>query len=216
MEHHALLSADLSTRDCYRLLTDVITPRPIAWISTLSASGRGNLAPFSYFQAVGSSPPTIVVGIGWRRDGTPKDTLANILETREFTVSHVSDQLGAAMNVTAADLEPGRSEWDTANAGARLASAPAQHVDPPRVANARAALECRLVHALPIGQNRHGTPASTMVVAEVVCFTVDPSLLQRDEAGHLRPMSPRDLSSVGRLGGLAYTRTDDPYEMDRP
>lgn len=73
-----------------------------------------------------------------------------------------------------------------------------------------------MVHAIPVGQTKAGSPASTIVVGEVVAFTVAPDLLRRDESGHLLPMDPAALGSVGRLGGIAYTRTEDVFELPRP
>lgn len=198
-------------------MTDLVAPRPIAWVSTVDAHGRPNLAPFSYFQAVCSAPPTVMLAFGSRPDGRPKDTLANILASRELTVSHVSDSLLATMNATSADVEPEVDEWEVAGEGGeRLASLPSHTVMPPRVAGARAAMECRMVHAIPLGRSRSGGPSSTLVLAEVQCFWLAPGLLQRNERGHLRPIDPAALASVGRLGGMSYARTTDVVELPRP
>jgi flavin reductase (DIM6/NTAB) family NADH-FMN oxidoreductase RutF len=215
VKHETFKPEQLSTRDIYRLMTDLVAPRPIAWVSTLDADGRGNLAPFSYFQAVGSRPPTIVLGIGLKADGRPKDTLRNILERREFTVSHVSEPLAVAMNATSAELDEGQSEWELAGEGRPLASLPAVCVAPPRVAEARAALECRLTHAIPLGRGPTGKAASMLVIAEIVCFTVAEGFVTRDERGHLRSIEPARLAAVGRLGGIAYTGTI-AFDMPRP
>lgn len=215
--HERLEAATLSTSDAYRLMTDVIAPRPIAWVSTLDEHGRPNLAPFSYFQAVCSRPPTIMLSIGTRPDGKPKDTLANLLATRELTISHVSEPLAAAMNATSADVPTGVDEWEGAGEpGVRLPSAPAAVVAPPWVAGARAALECRLVHAIPLGQGPRGGPSSTLVLAEVLVFWVAAGLVQRDERGRLRPIDPAALAAVGRLGGMSYARTRDTFDLPRP
>lgn len=217
MEHEHIDPSGLNGRDVYRLMTDLVAPRPIAWVSTLSASGVPNLAPFSYFQAMGSKPPTVVIGCGWTRAGTPKDTLRNILDTREFTISHVSEPVAEAMNLTAAELPRGESEWDYAAKQVPLTSVAAQVVQPPRVAEARASMECRMVQAIPVGRTVAGSPASTIVVGQVVAFTVAEGLVRRDESGHFLPMDPAQLESVGRLGGIAYTRTADAsFEIVRP
>ncbi len=216
MEHEHIEPHTLSGIDVYRLMTDLVAPRPIAWVSTVSPDGAENLAPFSYFQAMGSRPPTVVLGCGWTRAGAPKDTLRNILDTREFTISHVSDAVAEAMNLTSVELPMGESEWDYAAGQVPLSSAAAQVVRPPRVAQARASMECRMVHAIPVGKTKAGSPASTIVVGEVVAFTVAPELLRRDESGHLLAMDPAALGSVGRLGGIAYTRTEGVFELPRP
>ncbi len=209
---HELPAHDLAARDRYRLMTDLIAPRPIAWVSTVSALGATNLAPVSYFQAVSSDPPTIVLGFAWRPDGRAKDTLANILETHELTINHVSAPLAEAMNATSGDYPPGVSEWDAC----AVTATPAQRVRPARVAGALAGFECRLTHAIPLGQGKAGSPSSTLVVAEILHFWVAEPLLQRDERGLLSPIDPTALQAIARLGGLGYATTADHFELPRP
>jgi flavin reductase (DIM6/NTAB) family NADH-FMN oxidoreductase RutF len=207
-----LPAASLSARDRYRLMTDLVAPRPIAWVSTVSGRGTANLAPFSYFQGVCSDPPTIVLGIAWLPSGRPKDTLANILETRELTINHVGEPLLQSMNATSAEYSPDVSEWQACG----IEPAPAKFVSPARVARAIAGLECRLTHAIPLGHTRGGTPSSTLVIAEILHIWAVEGLLQRDERGHLLPIDPDALQAVGRLGGVAYTRTSEHFELPRP
>lgn len=212
MTAHELAAADLSARDAYRLMTDLVAPRPIAWASTVDGQGRPNLAPFSYYQGVCSSPPTLVLGLGARPDGAAKDTLANVLETGELTINHVSEPLAARMNETSAAFEPGVSEWEACG----VAPSSARVVRPARVADARAGFECRLTHAIPIGRTQSGGPSSTLVVLEVVHAWLAADLLERDERGRLRPIAPAALAAVGRLGGNAYTTTAGAFELERP
>ncbi len=200
-------------------MTDLVAPRPIAWVSSEDDQGRRNLAPFSYFQAVCSHPPMIVLSISWHPDGRMKDTLANILSRREFVVSHVSEPWLEAMNLTSAMLPAGESEWELAG----VAAEPATVVSPPRVAGALAHLECRLTHAIPLGTlggtlgvNTPERPSATLVVAEVVHFAVASELLVRDARGRLTAIDPARLAAVGRLGGMAYTRTTDRVTLARP
>jgi flavin reductase (DIM6/NTAB) family NADH-FMN oxidoreductase RutF len=215
--HHELPARDLRPRDRYRLMTDLVAPRPIAWVSSKPHSGPTNLAPFSYYQAVSSDPPTIVLGIASRPDGRPKDTLANILATREFTISHVGRPLVEACNHTAGDYPAEESEWSHAGPGGiPLPSAPAQRVAAPRVAAAKASLECRLLHAIPLHRDGRPHPATTLVVAQIVCLTVARDLLQRSENGQVAPIPAARLASVGRLGGIAYTDGSEVFELPRP
>ena len=193
-------------------MTDLVAPRPIAWVSSEDGQGRRNLAPFSYFQAVCSHPPMIVLAIAWHPDGRMKDSLANILERREFVVSHVGEAQLEAMNQTSAPFDPEVSEWDAVGVTAE----PATVVGPPRVAEALAHLECRLSHAIPLGVGAPGKPSTTLVVAEVVHFAVAADLLTRDARGRLLPIDPARLAAVGRLGGIAYTRTTDRVSLARP
>ncbi len=209
---HSLPTSELRPRDIYRLMTSLVAPRPIAWVSTLDGSGRGNLAPFSYYQAVCSAPPTVVLGLGRRGDGSPKDTLANILERGELTINHVGEPLVEVMNRSSAELPFGVSEWEAIG----IASAPSQVVAPPRVAAALAAFECRMTHAIPLGKTREGRPSSTLVVAEIVHFWIREGLLERDERGNVLPIDPALLASVGRLGGDDYATTRDVFTMPRP
>lgn len=198
--------------DTYRLMTDLVAPRPIAWVSTVSAEGRHNLAPFSYYQAVCSRPAMVVVSVAWWPDGRMKDTLANALATRELTINHVSAPLVGAMNATSAPFSPATSEWEACG----IASEPAARVVPPRVAGALACLECKLVHALPLGVGAPGCPSTTLLVAEVIHFAVADELIRRDTRGRMASIDAEALDAVGRLGGIAYTRTTDRFELARP
>lgn len=208
-----LPAAELGRGDAYRLMTQIITPRPIAWVSTLDASGRRNLAPFSYFQAVCSTPPTIILGIGWHPDGRPKDTLANILERGEMTICHVSRALAEQMNTTSAALPPEQSEWDLAGVAAEAA----QSVAPPRVAGALASMECKLTHAIPLGRHKAAdSPATTLVIAEVIHFALDRGIFSRDDRGRWNAHAPKKLDSLGRLGGLSYATSNAQFDLERP
>lgn len=207
-----LPARELSASDFYRLMTDLIAPRPIAWVSTIDGGGRPNLAPFSYYQAVCSSPPTIVLGIAWLPDGRPKDTLANVLETGELTINHVSEPLTERMNASSAAFPHGISEWERCG----VESAAAAVVAPRRVADARGGFECRLTHAIPLGVGKAGMPSSTLVVAEVVHAWLAAGLLQRDERGRVLAIEPAKLAAVGRLGGIGYTTTAGQFDLARP
>ena len=182
----------------YKLLTNIVVPRPIAWITSLNAEGVVNLAPFSFFNALASDPLYVAVSIGLRDSGAPKDTAANIEWGREFVVNFVTEDLLGAMNVSAADFPPGESEL----AAARLHAAPAARVKPPRLAEAQASLECQLFQAVAVG-------TSTLFIGEVVMFHVADHLLgPRMHVNHFAP--------VGRLGSPSvYCRTTDRIELPR-
>ncbi len=202
----------LSAAESYRLMTSLVAPRPIAWVSTVDGQGRRNLAPFSYFQGVCSHPPTIMLGFGWNSDGSPKDTLRNILETRELVVCHVSEAQAETMVATSAAFASGVSEWQ--QVGVR--ALPSTEVRPPRVAESLAAMECVLRHAIPIGSGPTGAPSSTLVIAEVVHFALADGLMRRDKRGRLAAIDPAKLRSLGRLGGITYTASDSCREIPRP
>ncbi len=134
----------------YAVLASLVTPRPIAWVTTLGPDGVVNAAPFSFFNALGANPPIIGFCPGDREDGTPKDTARNIRLTHEFVVNLVDEACAEAMNRTAASLPYGVSELKQAG----LTTAPSSVVKPPRIAEAPASLECAEWGTLQIGGNR--------------------------------------------------------------
>lgn len=185
---------DLAPRDTYFLLTSLVVPRPIAWVSTLSAEGVRNLAPHSYFNAISSSPPIV----HFTSTGV-KDSLRNVRATGEFVVNVVSRDLLEVMNLTAADFPPGEDEF----AWAGLDAAPSQTVAAPRVASARAALECRVREVLSMGNG-------TMVFGDVLHFHVD------DDVWRDGRVAPELLQPVGRLSGAGYAPVDTVLRLPRP
>src|SRR5262245_58782328 len=126
----------LPRQDCYKILVASIVPRPIAWITTKSRDGAVNAAPFSFFNAMGSDPPTVAIGI-MHREGRLKDTAANIIETSEFVVNLVSEATADAMNVTCIDAPPEVDELQLA----KLTAVPSRSVAPPRIGEAPVAFE---------------------------------------------------------------------------
>ena len=140
-----------SKADNYKLLTNLVVPRPIAWITSLDADGLVNLAPFSFFNAVCADPICVMVSIGQRDDGTPKDTARNILARGEFVVHLVTEDLFDAMNLSAADFPPDIGEL----AAAGLHAAPSSRIAVPRVAEAQVGMECRLHSHQPLTGRKH-------------------------------------------------------------
>jgi flavin reductase (DIM6/NTAB) family NADH-FMN oxidoreductase RutF len=193
------IDPSLHTRaDNYKLLTNLVIPRPIAWVSTLSPSGVVNLAPFSFFNAVGAEPVYVVFSAGNNETGQPKDTTNNIRASGEFVVSLVTEDLFDAMNVSAADFPPEESEL----AAAKLHSAPSVRIKVPRVAEAQVSLECKLFSMQPLGVN-------TLFIGEVVMFHV---------ADHLVGPGLRinNFAPIGRLGSPSvYCRTTDRFDIAR-
>jgi flavin reductase (DIM6/NTAB) family NADH-FMN oxidoreductase RutF len=182
--------ADRDPDDVYRLLTSVVVPRPVGWISTRSPAGVDNLAPYSYFNVVSSAPPVVLFSSGGTGEDR-KDTPENAIETGEFVWNLVTEPLAAAMDETSAPLPPGESEFDAAG----VERAPADAVTPPRVAGAAAAFECTLYDSFQVYDN-------TVVLGEAVRVHVDESLLS-DGA-----VDAAAVDAVGRLGGPYYTRID--------
>ncbi len=141
--------SDLSQRERYRLMTSLIVPRPIAWISTQDAAGRSNLAPYSFFNALGNRPSIIAFGPGPRADGTQKDTERAIVETGEFVLNLVEEEHAEVMHASAAPYEPGQSEIEALG----LELIPGKTVSAPRLACARVHFECRYHSTVEIEDN---------------------------------------------------------------
>lgn len=194
----------LAPREAYAWMTGTILPRPIAWVSTVSAEGRTNLAPFSFFQGVTSNPPTLMFSPVNTRDGTKKDTVRNLEQVPEFVVNLVSFALAEAMNATAATLPYGESESERFG----IAMAASTQVRPPRVAAAPAAFECVVSRIVDIGE---GAFAAHVVFGRILLAHVQEAVLGADG----RP-DPGKLDLIGRLGGSGYTRTTDRFELGRP
>ena len=191
----------------YKLMIGCVVPRPIAWVSTVDAAGVHNLAPFSYFMAVTSEPPTVAFSSGRRAadlgaaGGTKKDTLANVEAMGEFVVNISDDDTARQMNMTSGEFPPDVDEFAVAG----LTAVPSLKVKAPRVAEAPINMECRVVQILPVG-------AHHLVIGEVVHFHVrddvyDPASGRLD-MHRLRP--------IGRLAGNLYTHVHDIFEMKRP
>ena len=191
-----------STGKAYSLLVSLVTPRPIALVTTLSADGRINAAPFSFFNLMGANPPICVFAPGNRDDGTPKDTALNIRSTHEFVVNLVDESIATAMNECAASLPFGENELTRAG----LTAAPSSIVKPPRIAEAPASLECLEWGTLQIGANR-------------VVIGLIKRLHLRDElydAGKQR-INTAKLLTIGRMAPPNwYCHTGDRFEMIRP
>ncbi len=194
----------ISSSALYQHLIRIIAPRPIAWVSTVSLSGVTNLAPFSFFTGVGAKPPSIVFCPSNRRDGTPKDSLKNILDTGEFVINVVPFRLAAAMNLSSAELPPDESEFELTG----IETVPSSIVKPPRVQASPVNLECTLMHHLALAP---GPGGANILVGKIVHLHLDDAVL--DDAGWA---DPGLLDLIGRLGGASYCRTTDRFDLPRP
>jgi flavin reductase (DIM6/NTAB) family NADH-FMN oxidoreductase RutF len=191
-------------RDVYKILIGSVVPRPIAFVSTVSAGGIRNLAPFSFFNAVCQNPPVIVFSTGLRRgDHGRKDTLRNVEETGEFVVNIVSEDFAEAMNATAGEYPFEVDEFEISGL-TPLASA---IVKPPRVAESKVQMECKLMQTVLVSDRPGG---ACLVIGEVVCFHVDDAIID-----HFR-IDPDALRAIGRMGGNTYSRTNDRFDLARP
>ncbi len=190
--------------DVYRLLISVVTPRPIAWVTSVDAEGRVNLAPFSFFNVFGADPPVVVFAPNRKRNGSKKDTLHNVETTGEFVVNAAVADLAEQVNLSSTELPAGESEVELTG----LSVLPSMKVKPPRLAESPVNLECLLRQVIPIGD---GPLSANLVIGEVVMIHVAERVL--DERGRV---DPRKLRTIARLGGDFYCHTSDLFQMKRP
>lgn len=194
----------LPPRESYPWLINAINPRPIAWVSTISAAGKTNLAPFSFFQGICASPPTLMFTGANDRTGKKKDSVLNVEQVPEFVVNVVPFALLETMNLTSAPLPHGESEFEKFH----IATAPSTHVQPPRVADSPVSFECRLDRIVRIGD---GPLAGNVVFGTVLCAHVSDAVITNGA------IDPRKLDTIGRMGGDYYTRSaSDLFEIKRP
>ena len=199
------MELDLAGRDnsiAYKVLTALVTPRPIAWISTLNEDGSVNLAPFSFFNVFGSAPPLVIFGVGNKSPGVPKDTVRNIEREKEFVVNLVDEHVAEAMNQSAAVLPYGESELSRSG----CTTAASVEIRTPRIAESPVSLECRLHDIQKIKGNR-------------ILLGLGGKLHVRD--GILDPvtkyLNPEAFPVIGRMQGPdGYVRCRDRFDMAWP
>jgi flavin reductase (DIM6/NTAB) family NADH-FMN oxidoreductase RutF len=194
----------ISTTEAYKLLVSTVVPRPIALATTVDSSGRVNAAPFSFFNAVSSVPPVVVLGIspGAASEDGYKDTERNIRDSGEFVVNLVDEALAERMNICAIDFPAGTGELEKAD----LSALPSVGVRPPRIAQAPVSFECRRITGLSLG------PRSTLEVGSVIHIHVRDDLV--DPARMY--VHTEKMRLIGRMHGRGwYARTSDLFLMDR-
>ena len=186
----------------YPILSSLVTPRPIALVTTMSDDGKINAAPFSFFNLLGANPPILAFAPGDRDDRTPKDTARNVRATHEFVVNLVDETIAAAMNQCAASLPYGENELTFAG----LTTAPSSGVKPPRIAEAPVSLECTEWGTLQIGGNRVVIGLIKRLHLRAELFDVEKKRINTEK-----------LFLIGRMASPHwYCKTRDRFEMIRP
>ena len=198
MDHSFFDFDQTAPTERYRLMANAVTPRPIAFVTTVSPEGVANAAPFSFFGLLSHDPATLAIGIEPRLDGRRKDTAHNIIETGVFTV-HIADHaLTAQMDACGAPVEPGQDELSLNN----IPVVPGRMIDVPRIATAPVAMECRLHTQLPLG------PARDIVVGTIVGYHLREDAILEDGR-----IDQEILDTVGRVGAASYATTRDRFRV---
>lgn len=190
--------------ECYSLLVGLIAPRPIAWVTSLSATGVVNLAPFSFFNMFGVCPPVVVFSPTLRPDGSKKDTHLNIEATKQFVIHAATEQHVEQINSSSKLLPHDQSEAEWL----KLELEPSSKIKVPKLKNVPWALECELDKIVPLG----GGPLSgNLIIGEIVYIHVADEILDEKQLP-----DPRKLKSVARLGGEYWCRSQDLFTQKRP
>ena len=188
-------------------MLSAIVPRPVAWVTTRSAAGIDNLAPFSFFNGVTSRPPTISISIGFRKWETalrPKDTLRNIEETGEFVVHSSTESLAELVNQSSEEFSPNLSEIEILG----LDSVPSERVKPLRLRQCPVAFECVLDRVVHLGDPPH----TGLVLGRIVLAHVEESVWDPDS----QSIDVTKLRPVSRLGGQLWAPVREVFKQERP
>lgn len=209
LQNMIVTPSEIPYTELYGILLNSIAPRPIAWVSTVSASGQPNLAPFSFFNAVCIDPPLLAFAPGMRKpkvetgQGEVKDTLRNIRETKELVVNIVTYDLAEKMNLTSGEYDASVNEFELA----KVTPAPSKIVRPARVAESPVSFECRLYQILDFSSR---PTSSSLVIGEIVSVHVNDAHIKDGK------LDRDSLDLIGRMGGIQYTRTTQRFGMVRP
>lgn len=204
MQYDTFRMADLSREDQSKLINGSVVPRPIAWVSTTGTAGP-NLAPFSYFNVVAVQPCLVMFSVGvplGARAGTTKDTLQNLAEVPEFVLHLVDRDLAGQMNVSAAELPRGVSEFEAAG----LTMVPSVYVRPPRIAEAKMHLECRVYKTVELGALPY-----QMVIGEVLALHARSGIINQHH--HVDSTLHNPIARVA--GPDPYTVTTERFDVSR-
>ncbi|WP_029523087.1 flavin reductase family protein [Persephonella sp. KM09-Lau-8] len=192
----------LEPKQIYKLMTSIIVPRPIAWVSTVSKDGIYNLAPFSYFAGISSDPPLLLISVGSKETKEKKDTWQNIEDTGEFVVNMVTKETLEKMNITALPFDREIDEFEKAG----LTPVPSSIVKAPRVKESPVNIECKRFEIIKIGK-------MGIILGEVLKVHVKEDIL--NEKGYV---DTTKLEIIGRLGGANYCliNKENTFELKRP
>ncbi|AWA30627.1 hypothetical protein HYN48_11305 [Flavobacterium magnum] len=190
-------------RSVYKLLTGAVIPRPIGWISTLSEDNIPNLAPFSFFNVVGDDPPHVMFSAA-RSSGANKDTLNNVLATKQFVVNMVTEDIVDQMNKTSETVAADVNEFELAG----LTALESIKVKPFRVGESPITMECELVHHYELENHQYG--GAVVVIGKIVMFHIDDEVLLEGFGIDMDRYKP-----ISRLAGANYSRMGEIFTVKR-
>lgn len=196
----------LSAAEIYHAMTQTVIPRPVAWILSENEAGNFNLAPFSFFTALGSAPPLMMVSVGKKPDGQFKDTRANIEARKHFTIHIAHRELAAAMTETSRALPLGESELDRVN----LTLVDFDGFSLPRLADCRVAFACELYQIQEIGDQ-----PQSLIFGKIMRLYVADDVAYVDSDGRFKVDAAR-VDPIGRLGGSEYVSFGERLVIPRP
>ncbi|WP_330441691.1 flavin reductase family protein [Flavobacterium sp. C4GT6] len=195
---------NITQSEVYKILSGSVIPRPIGWVSTISENGVPNLAPFSFFNVVGEDPPHVMFSTV-RPGDSNKDTLNNVLTTKQFVVNMATEDLAEAVNNSSATLPPDVNEFDYAG----VTQAPCSKVKAPRVLESPISFECELVHHYSLEDHKHG--GATIMIGRIVMFHIDESVLLDNYK-----INPETYRPIARLAGSNYAKLGEIFSIKRP
>lgn len=198
-----LSNTEHSFRAMHRLYLSFVQPRPIAFVSSISDEGAVNLAPFSFYNMLSANPPVVVFSPALNRHSQPKDTLRNIMATKEFVIATVTESIAERMNICSTEFPHGVSEFEKSG----LTHAPARRVRPPLVKESPVNIECRLRQVISLGD---GPAAGQAVLGDVLAVHVDESVIVPGDM----VCDPQKLRAVARMGGSLYCRSVDTFSLE--
>ncbi len=198
-----LAETEHSWRAMHRLYLSFIQPRPIAFASTMSADGKPNLAPFSFYNMMSANPPVVVFCPAINRSGNKKDTLVNIEATGEFVIAAVTEAIAERMNICSTEFPHGVSEFEPAG----LTPLAATKVKAMLVKESPVNIECRLRQVVSLGE---GPGGGQVVFGDIVAVHVDDGVLSDGDM----TCDADKLQAVGRMGGHLYARTTDHFALE--
>ncbi len=187
----------------YKLLTGSVIPRPIGWISSVDVNGINNLAPFSYFNAVGEDPPHVMFSTV-RGNNTNKDTLNNVLANKQFVVNMVTEELAEQMNTTSQAVASDIDEFELAG----LTPLPSLKIKPMRVKESKVTFECELVHHYFLEDHKNG--GACILIGRIVMMHFDESVLLDNYKINLETYKP-----IARLAGSNYAKLGELFSIKR-